>query len=302
MTQAKDGADAREVAGRIDELLGQFERSGDPAATERAEELVRTLVEFYGAGLGRMVCILQEEENVGGELYRELAADPLVGALLTLHDLHPESVGERVAAALDTVRPYLGSHSGDVELFGVGDDGVAHLRLTGSCDGCPSSLVTVKLAIENAIREAAPEVTEIEVEGVTGPGTSPAGPGGRPLLPLVPEQSSGPAAEPEWRDLDCVDRLAPGVLLATEVAGRPVTLCTVDDQHYAYADRCPRCTGPISAGTLDGASLRCGTCGEHYDVRLAGRGLDNVSLHLEPLPLLVDDSTVRVAVPMGVTG
>lgn len=302
MTQAKDGADSREVAGRIDELLEHFERSGDPRATERAEELVRTLVEFYGAGLGRMVCILQEEEDVGGEMYRQLAADPLVGALLTLHDLHPESVGERVAGALDTVRPYLGSHSGDVELLEVADDGVARLRLKGNCDGCPSSLVTVKLAIENAIREAAPEVTEIEVEGVTNPGTSPAGPGGRPLLPLVPEQGSEPVSEPEWRDLDGVGDLVPGAMLATKVAGSPVAVCMVDGQPYAYADRCPRCTGSISAGTLDGASLRCGTCGEHFDVRLAGRGLDNDSLHLEPLPLLVEDSVVRVAVPMGVAG
>ena len=62
------------------------------------------------------------------------------------------------------MRPYLGSHGGDVELLEVTDDGVVRLRLLGSCDGCPSSSVTLKLAVEDAIEAAAPEVTGIEVE------------------------------------------------------------------------------------------------------------------------------------------
>ncbi len=49
------------------------------------------------------------------------------------------------SAALDSVRPYLGSHGGDVELLGVDEDaGAVHLRLLGSCDGCPSSAVTLQ--------------------------------------------------------------------------------------------------------------------------------------------------------------
>ena len=78
-------------------------------------------------------------------------------ALLILHGLHPLDVETRIARALDRVRPYLGSHGGDVKLLGV-TDGVVHLRLEGSCHGCPSSTVTMKLAIEKAIEEAAPEV------------------------------------------------------------------------------------------------------------------------------------------------
>jgi Fe-S cluster biogenesis protein NfuA len=72
-----------------------------------------------------------------------------------------------VVEALDEVRPYLGSHAGGVELVGIDPDGVVQLRLEGSCDGCPSSTQTVKLAIERAIEEAAPEVTRVEVENLT---------------------------------------------------------------------------------------------------------------------------------------
>ena len=50
---------------------------------------------------------------------RRLADDELVGSLLVLHDLHPDDVTVRVQAALDRVRPYLGSHAGGVTLTGV---------------------------------------------------------------------------------------------------------------------------------------------------------------------------------------
>ena len=97
-----------------------------------------------------------------------LTADPLVESLLLLHGLHPLDVDARIQRALDQVRPYLGSHAGGVEYLGV-SDGVARLRLEGCCHGCPSSTVTVRLAIEGAVQDAAPEVTEVAVEGMTAP-------------------------------------------------------------------------------------------------------------------------------------
>lgn len=163
------------VGERIEQLLGEF----DGTDAELAEDLVHTLLEFYGAGLARIVDV------VGGAdrpLLDRLAEDDHVRGLLVLHDLHPRSTHERVTEALDKVRPYLGSHAGDVELVGI-DDGVLRLRLQGTCDGCPSSTVTAKYAIERVVREAAPEISDVVVEGVVAEET---GPGGRPLLPLVP--------------------------------------------------------------------------------------------------------------------
>ncbi|MEV5712931.1 NifU family protein [Amycolatopsis mediterranei] len=164
--------DVDRVGERIEQLLGEF--SG--ADAELAEDLVHTLLEFYGAGLARIVEILDRP------LLDRLAEDDHVRGLLVLHDLHPRSTHERVTEALDKVRPYLGSHAGDVELVGI-DEGVLRLRLQGTCDGCPSSTVTAKYAIERVVREAAPEISDVVVEGVVPEET---GPGGRPLLPLVP--------------------------------------------------------------------------------------------------------------------
>jgi Fe-S cluster biogenesis protein NfuA len=142
--------DVRERVARLETLLGGIE--DDP----KAVEAVAAVVELYGEALRRVVSF---------EPPPELVADELVSHLLLLHDLHPDTVEDRVARALAEVRPYLGSHGGDVELLDVGD-GVARLRLNGTCDGCPSSAATLKHSIESAILRAAPELERVEAEGL----------------------------------------------------------------------------------------------------------------------------------------
>ena len=122
-------------------------------------------MELYGSALARILEIV-DDTGSADEIFDRLAADDLVASLLVLHGLHPLNIETRIVRALDRVRPYLGSHGGDVKLLGV-KEGVVHLRLEGSCHGCPSSTVTMKLAIEKAIEEAAPEVVRIEVEGAS---------------------------------------------------------------------------------------------------------------------------------------
>ena len=163
-------ASLRSVGDRIENLLAELRTIGDPRARETAEELVRSLLELYGGGLARMMELVYDSP-AGGELFDRFAADELISSLLLLHDLHPEDTESRILRALDGVRPYLGSHGGDVTLLGIEDD-VVRLRLEGTCHGCPSSSITMKLAIEKAIGEAAPEVARIEVEGVAEPGAT----------------------------------------------------------------------------------------------------------------------------------
>ena len=115
---------------------------------------------------------MHDSGRLDDELLDRLAADELVSSLLLVHGLHPYDVETRVARALESVRPYLGSHGGDVEFLGLTEDGVVRLRMLGSCDGCPSSSVTLTLAVESAIRAAAPETLGIEVEEGAPPTTA----------------------------------------------------------------------------------------------------------------------------------
>lgn len=157
-------ADPTNAVQRIDALLDEFAEIGDPKVRERVEEVVRLLLELYGAGLAHVV------EAVGdGPVVDRLVADPLIASLLVLHGLHPVDVETRVEQALEKVRPYLGSHAGGVTYLGIDADGVAHLTLEGSCSNCPSSSITVKHSIERAIVEAAPEVVRVAVEDVEKP-------------------------------------------------------------------------------------------------------------------------------------
>lgn len=154
-----DGADVRELPGRIETLLDQL--GSDPAVASTAEQLVAAVAQLYGAGLERIVALVDDPST--------LAADDLVGNLLLLHGLHPVDIDTRIQNALDRVRPYLGSHAGGVEYLGVDDSGVAHVRLEGSCDGCAGSAATVHTAVERAILDAAPEVMSVAAEGVVEP-------------------------------------------------------------------------------------------------------------------------------------
>jgi Fe-S cluster biogenesis protein NfuA/nitrite reductase/ring-hydroxylating ferredoxin subunit len=241
---------------------------------------------LYGAGLGRIVSTLDDDT------LRRLADDDVVGNLLVLHDLHPDDVDTRVQRALEQVRPYLGSHAGGVSLSGVDEQGVVHLRLEGSCDGCPSSALTVKSAIEDAILVAAPDVVAVEAEGMVESGPT--------LLQIEPFGSR--AAEPvpagAWEHLDL--DVPPRTMRALDVAGDGLVVANLDGTLVAYADLCPACLAPLSAGRLDGDRLTCAG-GHGYDVRRAGRALDEQAAPLTPLPLLPDHGAWKVSLPRKVS-
>jgi Fe-S cluster biogenesis protein NfuA/nitrite reductase/ring-hydroxylating ferredoxin subunit len=284
--------DLRAVGDRVEGLLGELRSLADPAVTDKAEEVVRLLVELYGAAIERVLELLVDEPG-GQERIERLTEDPLVASLLVLHGLHPLATEERVHRALESVRPYLGSHAGGVEFLGVDASGVAQLKLEGSCEGCASSTVTVKLAIEKAINDAAPELAGIHVEGVADP--LPPGPTLLQIQPFndVPE----PEPEPDWVELPGTDGVAEGAVWSVDAVGARILLCRVGGTLLAYADACAACGAGLTGGTLEGTRLSCPTCGRGWDVRLAGRSLDGLDAHLDPLPLLGEGEQVRVVPP-----
>src|SRR6478736_2655513 len=127
-----------------------------------------------------------------------------------------------VQGALDSVRPYMDSHGGNVELLSL-DGGVARIRLQGSCSDCAASSVTLELAIKQALEDAAPDLERLEVEGLSappenlgavlpiyqgGPAASATADGAVVLPMLGGSEPAPPAAMPTWRELE--DLAAPG--------------------------------------------------------------------------------------------
>jgi Fe-S cluster biogenesis protein NfuA len=69
---------------------------------------------------------------------------------------------EQVENALKRIRPALQQDGGDLELIDVSDDGVVKVKLTGACGSCPMSQMTLKMGIEQRLKEEIPEVTTVE--------------------------------------------------------------------------------------------------------------------------------------------
>jgi Fe-S cluster biogenesis protein NfuA/nitrite reductase/ring-hydroxylating ferredoxin subunit len=280
-----------DVGEQVEVLLERLGEQGGESAFGTAEQLVRVLLEFYGNGLERIIEIVRAEQPA---LLEVLTSDALVESQLILHGLHPLDADERIERALDRVRPYLGSHAGGVAYLGIDEDAVAHLRLDGSCHGCPSSTVTVRMTIEEAVLAAAPEVVAIEVDGQA---ERP-----KPLLQIGRRPGAPEPADtgPVWLHPSARELPTDGHTGQVHLDGRLVLMCRLGETYYAYADRCPACGGSLSGGVLAGDLLACGSCGSRYDVRLAGRAVDGTGRHLEPLPLLDDVSGIRVALPVAV--
>lgn len=68
----------------------------------------------------------------------------------------------KVQEVLDTIRPYLQADGGDCELVEVTDDGVVRLKLHGACGTCPSSIYTLKMGIEEQLRQQIPGIREVQ--------------------------------------------------------------------------------------------------------------------------------------------
>jgi Fe-S cluster biogenesis protein NfuA/nitrite reductase/ring-hydroxylating ferredoxin subunit len=291
----------RSAGDRIQTLLDATS-AGGAVARERAEQLVGEVVDLYGAGLSRIVAAVGDQADPG--MLNRLVADDLVASLLLVHGLHPHDVRRRVSDALDRVRPYLGSHGGDVHLLDIVGDTV-QLQFAGSCKSCPSSAVTLELAVEDAIRAAAPEVSSIEV-------VAPDAGAGKPatvipaesLLASVHSRAPSNGSGSAWHQVPDLADLAPGEVGGFSVAGVVVLACRVGDQLYAYRDHCPACEGSLAGAALHRPAaggdpvLRCPRCHAHFDVVHAGAGLDDgTERHLDPIPLLLREGVLSLAVP-----
>jgi Fe-S cluster biogenesis protein NfuA/nitrite reductase/ring-hydroxylating ferredoxin subunit len=284
---------------RLETLLGEIESLDEPGR-KTALAAVQALLDLYGEGLTRIVERVAEVDD--GTLAAAFAGDELVSHLLVLHDLHPASVEERIARALDEVRPYLQSHGGNVELLGI-EEGVARLRLVGSCDGCPSSSMTLRLAVEDAVQKAAPEIERIEAEGVVS----------EPPSAVIPVASIGRLAPPRqeaaratngsaWTVAGALRELSSGGAVLKEVSGEQVLFVALDGSFYAYRPLCPGCGDSLAEAALEASELGCMGCGRRFDVRGAGRCLDDPELYIEPIPLLTSETgIVKVALPASAT-
>lgn len=268
---------------RIQELLEELESYPDGKAREMIQECVQEILSFYGNGLKRILDIISKgNSSASKDIYNNLIDDSFVSGLLLIHDLHPLDLNTRLHIALEKVKPYMDSHGGSVEIISL-ENGIAKLKLSGHCKGCPSSASTLELGIKKEIEENCPDLLGLEVEGLVAPAVH--SENGK-----ASSQSSG-----GWKEIDNVSLLKNGTMKVVEVSGKSLLILRVNSKLYAYRNECPACGVLLNNGNLEGAEIRC-NLGHRYDVHLAGKCTDDPEIHLEPFPLLEVNGTVKVNV------
>ena len=174
-----------EVLNRLEGLLAEIDQL-DEEVRRPVLELLDGLDALHRTALERLPEALGAEgvERLRGE-------DP---ALAWLLDTYGIGADERAAAerALDSVRPYIHSHGGEVELLDA-SGGVVHVRLAGACSGCAASAITLREGVEAALREGVPGFQRLEVAPDEGPAHPPPGPTLLQIETVSPGSPSAPA-------------------------------------------------------------------------------------------------------------
>jgi Fe-S cluster biogenesis protein NfuA len=149
--------------GSIEDLLGQIEASADPSLRASVQELVELVMNLHGAGLERMMEIMRSAGDPGEAVIQKVGRDELCGSLLILHGIHPLSFDARILQALEKVRGRLRPHGAEVELTGC-EDGAVRLRFQMKTQGCGSTTRSLKEMVEEAVYQAAPDLTSLTIE------------------------------------------------------------------------------------------------------------------------------------------
>jgi Fe-S cluster biogenesis protein NfuA/nitrite reductase/ring-hydroxylating ferredoxin subunit len=286
-------ADFAAVGKRLDELVQEFEAMPFPQVREAVFELLQTVDALHRAGLGRLLATL--EANDGGALIARAAEDPIVRVLFTLYDLLPSDPHAQVENALSTVRPYIQSHGGEIDVLDV-VAGVVHVRLAGSCDGCAGSTTTLKRGVETALREGFPDFAGMVVHD---PAPRPARSMSN-VIPLIPVGlGAAPAAPPRppvFTEVAHAEDVPPGTIKEIASDGGRVLLANVGGEIYAVGAACPGSMAPLGLGVFTPPILVCPWHNEAFDVRTGKRVDGQTQPVLDVLPIAVRDGVILVAV------
>lgn len=280
--------DFEQLAEQVDRLTEEVLRIEDEGARESAIRLKEAVEAIHREALVQIVRRLKEDDATLAAL-RELAREPAVRMVLMLHDLIKPPLGTRVQLALDEVRPYIHSHGGDVELVDL-VEGTARLRLSGACQGCPGSTMTLRNGVEQALRRHAPELVGIQLVeeerpagalialdaiGVAGSATR------------LPDPAAG------WRLALPLAQLSAEGVTSVEIDGVDVLLAQPNGKLVCYRNVCAHMAMPLDAGEVQNGVLTCPWHGFQYDLE-SGECLTAPEVQLEPVPVRVRAGIVEV--------
>jgi Fe-S cluster biogenesis protein NfuA len=165
-----DDRDFRAKIQRISELVAELDTITQPEIRASAKALVQLILDLNAAGLEQAMEILAKDGEIGQKMIDNLGQDALVSSLLVLYGLHPLDLESRVEQALDKVRASVQKGGGELELLSF-TGGTVRLRLRVTGHSCGSTGNTLKRMVEDALFEAAPDMTGLLIEGLDEAGS-----------------------------------------------------------------------------------------------------------------------------------
>jgi nitrite reductase/ring-hydroxylating ferredoxin subunit/Fe-S cluster biogenesis protein NfuA len=229
----------------------------------------------------RLIRALKPVPALGAAL-REAASDEIVYTVLRRHGILKPSVAERVEEALDTIRPMLASHGGDVELVAV-EPPAAEVRFLGACNGCPASVLTFYAGVKKAIQEHVPEIEEILQAKGLGGGASAV----HFNSPFAADQGEGWALALRLADLP------DGATRAVEVKDRSLLLSRFGDRVTCFENACAHMGLPLDDGEIGERLITCPHHGFRYSLE-SGECLTVPEVQLQPLPVRLVGDRIEV--------
>ncbi len=166
-----DNSEFQAHAQQVEKMVQRVNALPNDHARAAALALLQAVMDLHGAALSRITELLSETEAHRDSLSK-LAADPLLCGLLVLYGIHPVPLEERVARAIEKLRPRLQKQGGEVELLGISDTTV-RVKIQTQAHGLAASPEKIRNAVEQAVLETAPEVVSLEVEGIAPSGFVP---------------------------------------------------------------------------------------------------------------------------------
>jgi nitrite reductase/ring-hydroxylating ferredoxin subunit/Fe-S cluster biogenesis protein NfuA len=225
----------RDIA-RLDELTLTWDEQQRRILSARDAAIAA----LHREALARLLRRVQHVETAR-EALREAAADEVIYTVLRQHGLLKPSLEERVQEALSSVRPLLQKHQGDVTLLAIAAPEVT-VRLLGSCQGCPSSGLTLSLGIEKAIKENCPEITRIR--NVRGD--------------IDPQRATiASPFEPAWLQVLRSDQLQEREVRFVQLAAHRLLVYRCDDQFKCYVDACAHLGSSLQGGRVHDGRIVC---------------------------------------------
>lgn len=269
--------DFEQLAQKVDAAIAEIQTL-PPEMRSKAMAMKSAIEEFHKVGLTHIVRAMKNDPK-GKDILFELVEKPAVYALFSMHGLIRADLQTQVRRVIEMVRPYMQSHGGDVAFVGLRDKKVL-VQLSGNCNGCSMSAVTLKKTVEESLKEHIPEIEGVEV-------VEPA--------PSNLVQLSAVNASSGWIGGPQLDAVPSGKPFAFRSGDHEILLVRTSNGVKAYRNACAHQGLPLDGAILDveGGTLTCPWHGFQFDAE-SGECFSAPQCQLEPFPTRIMNNQIWV--------